>query len=336
MPSDIPALHLVISHDASGLPGLLGQPDMLEGLEERYEGLTPLLRAVSHNRPQMFDQLLKAGADPTAYNRNTGDNVVHLLAQHMPSRCTPEVLGALHARSVDLERANTAGDTPLLHALRRATPERLPGILALLAAGCDPHRCDSLGQPGLVLLLQAGKSGAALDQPLEMEAVFAAAGWNLDAPLVFAMPAMEGFISFDLPLHWAAERAPGWVPLLLEHGASVNARDPSGRTALMRLARHWQDNSDYTASRAALHALYAHGIEAHARNDRGQTAWDLLRAREGEERNQSLFAVLNLPEPADQFARWDAWVATWKSVDEAAQLQQAMPSEARVKSRARF
>ena len=73
------------------------------------------------------------------------------------------------------------------------------------------------------------------------------------------------------PLHVAAWHCPSLVPLLLEHGAAVNAKDGYGQTALHDAAFH--GHADAVA--ALLHA----GADASIRNKRGLTALDRARSK---------------------------------------------------------
>lgn len=83
----------------------------------------------------------------------------------------------------------------------------------------------------------------------------------------------------DTPLHVAARSGQAAiVGLLLEHGASINAQNQEGNTALHLAVMHLHElrgrmNNDEAASRTLI-SLLSYGPALGVENDEGQTAWD--------------------------------------------------------------
>jgi ankyrin repeat protein len=78
----------------------------------------------------------------------------------------------------------------------------------------------------------------------------------------------------NMPIHAASAAAAGHIEacrILLEHGASVNARQHGGNTAL--------HSAGFRGDRELAELLLAHGADASAKNDEGQTAADMARSR---------------------------------------------------------
>lgn len=156
-------------------------------------------------------------------------------------------------------------------------------VQQLLARGMDPNTLDPRGQHGLFLALRGGSGKSAqvlLGHPdLRVDAANAAG----ETPLMMAalranIDAMKGLIGRGAainrtgwaPLHYAAS-SPSAAPvqLLLEQGASVDARSPNGNTALMLAARYGSEDS--------VSLLLKKGADRTLRNERNQTAADTAR-----------------------------------------------------------
>lgn len=135
--------------------------------------------------------------------------------------------------------------------------DNAPALADLLARGMDPNTRDPRGQHGLFLALRGGSakafkllmqhpetqveaSNAAGETPLMMAALRA------DTDAMKALLARGAQVQREgwTPLHYAAS-SPSADPvrLLLDLGATVDARAPNGNTPLMQAARYGAEDS---------------------------------------------------------------------------------------------
>jgi hypothetical protein len=156
-------------------------------------------------------------------------------------------------------------------------------VNALLARGFDPNALDPKGQNGLFLALraEAPKVAAALlahpdlkvdaasphgETPLMMAALRGSLEWTQRLIERGAAINREGWT----PLHYAASSPePRVVTLLLDRGALVDARAPTGNTALMMAARYGTEES--------VAVLLARGADARLINANNLDAADMAR-----------------------------------------------------------
>lgn len=167
----------------------------------------------------------------------------------------------------------------------RAVRTDNPGqVSELLQRGFDPNAHDESGQSALTLAVREDSSRvieALLKHPQidinaknhagETALMLAALKGQLDLVRRFiergAAVRQDGWN----PLHYAATGPePQVVALLLERGASPEARSPNGSTALMMAARYGSEQS--------VMLLLAHQANAETRNDRGMNAADFARS----------------------------------------------------------
>ena len=147
-------------------------------------------------------------------------------------------------------------------------------VLRLLQRGFDGNSRDINGQPPLLLTMQSSAFKVAdvlLQNPgLELEAA------NAAGETALMMAALKGHTEWVgrlldrgakvdregwSPLHYAASGPQSAaVALLLDRGASINARSPNGSTPLMMAARYGVE--------ASVRWLLQRGADATLRNDR--------------------------------------------------------------------
>jgi len=201
--------------------------------------VTALVGAVRGNRPEVVEVLLKAGADP--------------------GLSTPAFASALSSAAV---RGYTSIATALLNS--RTLPKKViddafldagergqPQMLELLQV----HGADARGL-ATKALIKAVRSIDANEQPL-----VGAVSFLLDAGA--DINALSGDMDWT-PLHCAVHYSyPAVIRVLLERGATVDARDRDGRTPL------WIAASDATPT--AVELLLAKGADATAHDKHGVT-----------------------------------------------------------------
>ncbi|MCP5285478.1 MAG: ankyrin repeat domain-containing protein [Burkholderiaceae bacterium] len=153
-----------------------------------------------------------------------------------------------------------------------------------IAAGADPNARDQKGQLPLFLALR-GESFQAVDALLTVPGIAVdEANANGETPLMMA--ALRGQVAWMQRLldRGAAVNKEGWTPLhyaasgpslpavalLMERGATLDARSPNGTTPLMMAAR-------YGAIDAA-ELLLSKGADATLRNEKELTAADFAAA----------------------------------------------------------
>jgi ankyrin repeat protein len=156
-------------------------------------------------------------------------------------------------------------------------------IQALLQRGFDPNSRDPQGQTGLYLAMRANASEAA-------EALLKAPSMDVNAlneagESALMMAALKGHADWMrrlldrgakvdkpgwTPLHYAATGPePAAVKLLLERGATVDARSPNRSTPLMMAAQYGNE--------ASVELLLSKGADPKARNDLALGAADFAR-----------------------------------------------------------
>jgi ankyrin repeat protein len=147
----------------------------------------------------------------------------------------------------------------------------------------DPNALDPRGQHGLFLALRGG-SGKAFRTLLQHPDIRVdASNANGESPLMMAalradLDAMKALIARGAqvarpgwtPLHYAAS-SPSAAPvrLLLDQGATVDARAPNGNTPLMLAARYGHEDS--------VNLLLERGADRSLRNERKLDAADYAR-----------------------------------------------------------
>ncbi len=264
----------------------------------------PIHLAASSGSAECVDLLVRARVDP-----NTRDDGG---ATPLMGAASAEVVRSLVAAGADVRARDEHGGDALEHALEHgcgceyACPDRRAVVGALLEAGAPLHRVDEFGKnrlesaafgrhaEGVEILLGLGVDpnlsgrkrgrGGALhsicwqgeDSDPEANAAceriiraLVAAGADVDARAEFGRTPIHEAVEGD----WGNQTA---VRVLAELGADVNARAGDDSTPLMAAAAG--------GAVGCVEALLAAGADPALEDEDGETALDLARAREAEQR----------------------------------------------------
>jgi ankyrin repeat protein len=237
-------------------------------------GSTPLMYAVLYGDAAMVKTLLDGGADPNVKNDAGATAIMWAVGDLDKTRTLVEHGADVNAKSDD-------GRTPLL--IAAGIYGASPVVKLLLEHGAKP----SVKAPGLIFDTTPLTEAAFAGDEETLRALLAAGADPRPAgpgPLVFSLrarcaPCVEMFLKTAPPPLVSAAlvlSAPPLgpalaTPLLLEHGADANAKDPAGHPVLVLAAA-----SDAMPI-AAIQALIDHGADVNAVGPDGQTALMLAR-----------------------------------------------------------
>ena len=199
------------------------------------DGTTALMRAASANRVDAVNLLLSSGADVDA---KTNGGMTALMVAAFGGY--PNTIKALLAKRADVAAIDNQHRTALMAASASGDAATVD---ALIAAGADVAAVDAGGGTALTYAASQGHSAAvaALEKrgakPTEMELTMAASSCQPDM--------VRTMLSAGLAVNGAADRTPPLVAaagenclevvrLLLDRGASINATDHDGWTALIK------------------------------------------------------------------------------------------------------
>jgi ankyrin repeat protein len=242
------------------------------------EGSTPFMYAVLYSDAAAIERLIKLGADPNKRN-DAGATAL------MWAALDPEKTRVLLDHGADVNARSEDARTALMTAAGR--PGGAPIVKLLLAHGANPNPTSNPGAESSPLL-EASMAGdveslqALLEKGAEPKeagtAIANAAAADcarcIDLLLARKLDAMQYTIALQ---QVAVLDNPGLTRLLIEHGADVNAADPTGRTALMYAAISDQLPVEQVKTllekRADVNAKSAHK----GSGDSGLTALDIAR-----------------------------------------------------------
>ena len=182
-------------------------------------GTTALMQAVSGS-VALVKLLLEAGANPNALGsgRNTALRIACELERD-------DVVQALLAAGANVDESRNDGTTPLMAATRLGD---LKMVVLLLRAGADPRLADERGRTVNDLLQP--ESDMALSYGLpdgNMMLRFAIRTWGSSAHIPDSGARVQGHLWTSIELGWASG-----IGLALEDGADIHAVDDTGHGAL--------------------------------------------------------------------------------------------------------
>jgi len=202
------------------------------------ESSTPFMYAVLYSDAATLERLIQRGADPNGHN-DAGATALMWAAFDL------EKTRVLIAHGADVNAKSDDARTPLMIAAGK--PGGAPIVRLLLAHGANPNPSSKPGAESSPLLEASLAGDAEIMQALlghgaEFKdiggfALASAAGADctkcIDLLVARNLDAMQYTIALG---QVAVLNNPGLIRLMLEHGAEVNAPDPTGRTALMYAA----------------------------------------------------------------------------------------------------
>ena len=188
-------------------------------------GEPALFAAAAYNaQPGVLQVLIDAGSDVNA-PLEEGVTALMIAAALNPN---PEVVESLLAAGADVEARTGAGQTPLMLAARHNINSQI--LDSLLTSGAKVDTRDDQGRTALVHAVSSSGS-----DPIEHVRVLLDRGANVH---------VQAWQDGATPLMYAAEYNPYaiWIlRTLVGAGARLDARDYRGWTALMRSAAHGSD-----------------------------------------------------------------------------------------------
>lgn len=278
-------------------------------------GVTPLLAAAKAKHSDVVKLLRRVGANAKqrVIRELGGYSLLHLAAAF-----GNEQMIAVCAADADLDQVDSHLATPLITAIAeerieaaiqligygtdvdiragqaaptalwaacwlKSEPDSLQLVNEILQAGADPNLPGLFSEPPLLRairrghipvvhrLLQSGADYLETDQQ-GLNALMASVQYS-------TMPLVEHFLKAGISVNSQTPRGetaimfahdPGIIRLLKQHGADLDAQSETGHTALMQLADHNLD---------AASAMIELGANVALRNDAGQTASQVARAR---------------------------------------------------------
>jgi len=232
---------------------------------ERMLAVDALIAAVEQRDMVAARELANSPAVRSAFGAEiwTRLEVLACLANSGCPELVEEAIATLRAEPF-LATTQFGGGGTLLHGAAAAWNVEFASIL--LELGSDPNLPNGAGHPPLYF---AGnrmplRKGVCDERAETLIRLFCQYGANLNAA--------EG-VKFCTPLHMAARRGNSDLArALIEHGASIEARDSNGETPLRRAVNCSQP--------AVARVLIAAGADPDSRCKRGRTPWDAARTAE--------------------------------------------------------
>src|SRR5215469_14957554 len=239
------------------------------------DGTTALMHSVIESDENMMKLLLASGAQINAKNAANSTALMYAAVDLEKTRL-------LLNRGADVKVAGKGGATPMSVAVARfgSTP-----VLKLLRAkGAEPDNRLMIGaaQKGdleaIRYLLSIGVSPGEADSATVFAAITARCDECVRLLVDKGAPVRGSRLTGGGVLNETAKRAmPQLSQFLLDHGASLDAKDREGFTLLMQAVLTMEPGVDRDRT---VEWLLRKGVDPNAKNDRGDTAY-LLAARMG-------------------------------------------------------
>jgi len=230
------------------------------------EGTTALMRAASANRTEVMSLLISSGADVNARNKA---GMTALMVAAFGGYA--DAVRSLLANRADPNAKDNQGRTALMAG---ATSGSAAVLDALFGAGADPTVTDAGHGTPMTYAAAGGHADAmqALQKhgitPTASDLALAASGCHPEAVQLSLASGIgaNGVEGEVVPLVSAAgANCTDVVRLLLERGASIDAKDRNGSTALMKAAEAGHTD--------LVQLLLDRGADMNAADASGRTAW---------------------------------------------------------------
>jgi ankyrin repeat protein len=261
------------------------------------DGTTALMHSVIESDVTMMKLLLGSGAEVNA--KNTLDSTALMYAA-----VSLEKTRVLLDRGADVNVRGKGGATPMSVAV--ATFGSTPVLKLLMAKGAKAENrlMVSVAQRGdleaIRYLLSVGVSPGQADSATVSAAVAGRCDECVHLLVDKGAPVNGSRLTGGGVLNETAKRAmPELSQFLLDHGASLDAKDREGFTLLMQAVLSMEPFADRDRM---VEWLLKKGVDANAKNDRGDTAY-LLAARMGSPSTLQLLAKAGAKEVREEWPK---------------------------------
>ena len=261
------------------------------------DGTTTLMHSVIESDVKMMKLLMDSGADVNA--KNTLDSTALMYAA-----VNVEKTRLLLDRGADVNVKGRGGATPMSVAV--TTFGSTPVLKLLMAKGAKPENRLMVGaaQRGdleaIRFLLSNGVSPGDADSATVFAALTARCAECVRLLVEKGAPVKGARLTGGGVLNETAKRAmPELSQFLLDHGASLDAKDREGFTLLMQAVLSMEPPTDRDRM---VEWLLGKGIDPNAKNDRGDTAY-LLASRMGSPSTLQLLVKAGAKEVTEEWPK---------------------------------
>lgn len=220
----VTALYSAVDYGSQDVYRYLMDNDVNVNAREMEGGMTPLVRAIAHERWEIVDELLNAGADASQPRESLPEYTTSLLSgtalNYALSFPRPNLVRRLLKQGATVNERYIHGDKPLLWAVKEGHTEN---VQVLLEAGASVHEQNEFGAtPVLVcvsrnpankqvlrLLLSNGASASQTDKPGGHSPMFFAA-------LVGDAAAIDLLLEYGANPNEKYRLRPSYIPMIVE------------------------------------------------------------------------------------------------------------------------
>ena len=197
--------------------------------EMDFYGSAALHEAIDQGNAEILRILVDAGADANGRD-GAGNSAIHMAVR----QDNPEILRILADAGADVNERDFAGNPAIQVAIVRNKPEM---VQILIDAGVDANETSFIGNPIIHVALSFGNPEIIqilVNAGADVNAVEKSSRFSTGSETALDVAINKGNPEIlRIFLHWAIkENNPQIVLELVEEDADVNARDPSGDTAL--------------------------------------------------------------------------------------------------------